>query len=247
MLLQCFSHSPKILDAWPTALRPIAAMAAILFTSAIAVHDAQGDGWDDRYHKRHHKKMNYHGDLVVVVVGGEYDGLVFARIETRIDGALDAVVQIEVLTRHCGRIPAALNVDQQRGLVGLLPVLSVVAIVGHVLRYGYVRLNKRHIDVHTAIQIGGAALATRAPRAVEYANEILASRRRAQRRMLHKIVTERRYRRVYVQRHQEQQRRPGCHREEGECWGAIETRTFPPRTKAPIAIFLFWSQFSDFT
>lgn len=44
ILLQCFSHSPKILDAWPTALRPIAAMAAILFTSAIAVHDAQGDG-----------------------------------------------------------------------------------------------------------------------------------------------------------------------------------------------------------
>lgn len=191
--------------------------------------------------------MNDHGHLIVMVVGREDDGFVFARIETRIDGALDAIVEIEVFTRHSGRITAALDVHQQRSLVGLLPVFGIIAKVGHVLRYGYVRLDKRHINVHTAIQIGGAALATRTPRAIEDADEILATRCRAQRRTLDKIVTERRYRRIYVERYQEQQRCAGGHREEGKCGGAIETRTFPPRTKAPIAIFLFWSQFSDFT
>lgn len=97
--------------------------------------------------------MYDHGHLIVMVVGREDDGLVFARIETRIDGALDAIEEIEVFAGDGGRITAALDVHQQRSLVGLLPVLCIIAIVRHILRYRYVRLDKRHIDVHTAIEI----------------------------------------------------------------------------------------------
>lgn len=191
--------------------------------------------------------MNDDGLLIVMIVGCEDDGLVFARIETRIDGALDAVIHIEVLARDSGRIAASLNVDQQCGLTGLLPLGGVVGIVGHVLWYRNVLFNKSHIYVHTAIEIGGAALATGAPRAIEYADKILATRCCAQRWILDKIVAQCRYGWIHIERHQKQQRCAGRHREKGECGGAIETRTFPPRTKAPIAIFLFWSQFSDFT
>lgn len=101
--------------------------------------------------------------------------------------------------------------------------------------------------MNAAIQIGGAALATGAPGAVEYTDQILAPRRRAQRWMFDKIVAQGRDGRIDVERYEEEQRGAGGHREEGQCRGAIETRTFPPRTKAPIAIFLFRSQFSDFT
>lgn len=146
--------------------------------------------------------MYDHGDLIVMVVGREDDGLVLARIETRIDGALDAIVEIEVFAGDCGRIAASLDVHQQRSLIGLLPVLSVIAIVGHILRYRYVRLDKRHIDVYTAIEIGGAALATRTPRTVEDPHKILATRCRTQCGTLDKIVTERRYRWIHIERYQ---------------------------------------------
>lgn len=147
--------------------------------------------------------MYDHGHLIVMVVGREDDGLVFARIETRIDGALDAIEEIEVFAGDGGRITAALDVHQQRSLVGLLPVLCIIAIVRHILRYRYVRLDKRHIDVYTAIEIRGATLATRTPRTIEDPHKILATRRRTQCGTLDKIVTERRYRWIHIERYQE--------------------------------------------
>jgi len=247
LILIQIRHSPEILDARPSALRPIAAVAAILLAAAVAVHDAEGDGRDDRYHKGHREEVDDHGHLVVVVVGREHHRLVLARVEAREDGALDAVVPVEVLARDRRRIAATLDVNQQGGLAGLLHVRRKVAVIGHVLGYRNVLLHECHIDVNAAIQIGGAALATRTPRAIEDTDEILATRRCAQRGLLDKVVAQRRYGRIDVERYEEEQRGAGGHREEGQCRGAIETRTFPPRTKAPIAIFLFRSQFSDFT
>lgn len=161
-------HSPEILDARPSALRPIASVAAILLAAAVAVHDAQGNGRDDRYHKGHREEVNDHGHLVVVVVRCQHHRLVLSRIEARKDGTLDAVVTVKVLTRHRWRIAASLDIDKQCRLAGLLHIGRKVAIIGHILRYRNVLLNERHIDMHAAVQIGGAALATRTPRTVEY-------------------------------------------------------------------------------
>lgn len=95
--------------------------------------------------------MYDHVHLIVMIVGRKDDGLIFTRIETRINGAFDAIIVIKIFARHCGRIAAPLNVDEQGGLIGLLPIGGVVAIVGHILWYGYILFNKRHIDVHTTI------------------------------------------------------------------------------------------------
>lgn len=90
-------------------------------------------------------------DLVVVTVRRENDRFVFARIVAWIDGALDAVKCIERFARHRGRIAAALDVDEQRRLVRLRPVGRVVRVVGHVLGYRDIVLDKRHIDMNTLV------------------------------------------------------------------------------------------------
>lgn len=61
-------------------------------------------------------------------------------------------------------------------------------------------------DVGAAVEVGGAALSARAPRAVAEAGEVLDLRRLAGHRLRVKVGHERGHGRVDVQRHQEQQR-----------------------------------------
>lgn len=124
------------------------------------MHDAQHDGGDDRDDERHGEKVYDELELEIAVVRGHDDGAVLARHPARELGPDDPVDLGKVAAVDVGRVAAALDVDQEHGL------FAVVAV--------------GHVNVRTAVEIAGAALATRGPRTVEHAGTLFAARRRAQ-------------------------------------------------------------------
>lgn len=163
-------------------------MTAILFAATVTVHHTKSDGGDQRDDKGNGKEVDDHGHLGVVVVGGHHHRLVFAGIETGEDGALAAVQGIKALAGDGGRVAAAFDIDEERGLLRLRPVSGVIGEVGHVLGNCNVLFDKCHIDMNTSIEIRGAALATGAPGAVEDTHQVLAPSGRAEGGLLHEIV-----------------------------------------------------------
>lgn len=77
-----------------------AAMAAVLLATAVAVHDAEGNGGDQCYHEGNSKEVYYHGHLSVMVVCSEHNRFVLTGVVAGKDGTLVAVQRIEILAGY---------------------------------------------------------------------------------------------------------------------------------------------------
>lgn len=176
-------------------------------TPAVAMHNTKSHGGGQSDHKWHCKIVYNNGDLFISFVVCKHDRAIFARVVAGEDGPLVAVGLREVDTEDRRGIPAALDVDEEDRVVGL--VMGVRVVVADV-------------DMGAVICVTGAALAAGAPGAVGQAGELLAPGGHAGHRLGDEVGGECGNGGVHVQRHQEQQRRPGRHGHHRQQAGGVE-------------------------
>lgn len=183
---------------------------------AVAMHHAQRHRRDDADDEGDEEESDDGVHLLGPVVAVHGDGFILARIVAGEGGAEDAVLGGEVDAAHAGRVAAALDVDQQHGLASRRRRLGAA-------------LGVLDVDVGAPVEVAGAALSARAPRAVEQAAVVVPAAGHAGHRLLDEVGDQRRDGRVDVQRHQKQQRGAGRHRRHGQKQRRVEPNLLPSR------------------
>lgn len=202
--------------------------SSLLLTSTITVHYAKKHRRDDRNDEWNHEKVYDRLQLLLPVVRSHHDRFILLRVVTWKHCALEAVQIGEVFALDRRWVTAAFYVHQKDRFLRSLDIGQIEQLRGRrVERERKVQIvDKRHIDMGTLEHIRGAALAARAPRAVEQAGHVFAPRRDAHRRSLDKVADQRRDRRVDIERNEKQYRRPGGHRQERQAGRCVEAGIF---------------------
>lgn len=142
-------NAPEILYSRSAILLP----ADLLAAAAVAVQDAERDRAQDGDDEGHQEKVDDHGELVLAIVPGEGERLVEARVVAGEHGALVAEDLDEGLAADAGRVAAALDVDEERGLLG-----RVLRLLGHDERGEVVRELQQRTRRVRVVHVAGKVL-----------------------------------------------------------------------------------------